>query len=169
MLRCAAMAMNSAGPSEAQDTAGALSQFVRTRRAALGLTQEAAAEKAHIGVSTWRLLEKGDTSGFRGLTLARAAQALDVPADYLLSVAGQTVAAHPGAAPWGARGTGVTSLSAHAAPDAAKKSIGDVVWRIAPKIAQLDSGDARLVETLVDRLLAQRPASDEGENPVQPA
>ena len=134
-----------------------LARFVKKRRAELGMTQEEAAQQASIGVSTWRSIEKGEATSFRDLTLARAARALDVAVETLISVGGQSIAAHAGARPWSER------PSSTGAPDQQEESLSsagatasEVVWRIAPRIARLSPEDAALVEALVVRL------SDEG-------
>lgn len=147
-----------------------LASFVRTRRAELGMTQEEAAQRANIGVSTWRQIEKGEHTSFRGLTLARTAHALDVPTDVLISASGQSVSAHPGAREWpGSRRASGVPIHHSGAAIAHRHGVQqgnvpvptDVVWRVAPKIAQLSEGDAELVEALVDRLLGAVP-SDAG-------
>src|SRR5689334_18570441 len=49
---------------------------VRRRRLSLGLTQQEAATRAGVSLSTWNLIETGGQESYRGLTLTAAARAL---------------------------------------------------------------------------------------------
>lgn len=60
---------------------------VRARREALRLTQDQAAARASVGVTTWRQVELGNQQRYRGLTLAAVSQALDWPADACARIA----------------------------------------------------------------------------------
>lgn len=56
-----------------------LGRLVRERREELELTQQEAATRADISMTTWRSIEKGRESDPRGLTLTAMARALEWP------------------------------------------------------------------------------------------
>jgi DNA-binding XRE family transcriptional regulator len=101
-------------------------EAVRRRRAELQLTQEDAAAKAGVAVTTWRMIEAGRTDSFRALTLVAVARALDWPSDQLLEPGGiqqhQPVQHSP----------------------------------LAVSVDALSASDQLLVQALVDRLASQR-------------
>lgn len=117
--------------------AAALSRFVRNRRTVLGLTQEQAAEAAQVGVTTWRMMEKGERESFRALTLARAARALHVAPEELERLAS---------------GEDATALEDREGGSVDSRQ----ALRLGARIAALPPEDALLVEALVDRLHDRR-------------
>ncbi|HUG87105.1 MAG TPA: helix-turn-helix transcriptional regulator [Euzebya sp.] len=84
-------------------------EAVRRRRAELQLTQEDAAEKAGVAVTTWRMIEAGRTNSFRALTLVAVARALEWQPDHLLEPGGVQLQRPPAPSPLA---TSVDALSA---------------------------------------------------------
>lgn len=112
---------------------------VLARRVQLGLTQEDAAERGGLSATTWRLLENRAQSSYRRLTLAGVERALGW-------AAGSIAALLDGRDP--------TEAGHRRDGDGDGDDDADAVVRLRGKVAQLSHDDARAIEALVDRLLA---------------
>lgn len=60
---------------------GPVRKLIRDRRMELGFTQQQAAERAALSLTTWNLIEVCPREQFRPLTLAQVARALEWPHD----------------------------------------------------------------------------------------
>lgn len=110
------------------------------RRVHLGLTQEEASGRAGLSATTWRLLENEVQTRYRRLTLAGVERALGwAPGSIDAILAGD----EPSVTDDG-RG-----------PATATPADDDAIVRLRGKVARLSDEDARAVEMLVDRLLAE--------------
>lgn len=117
-----------------------MGDVIRRRREELGLTQQQAAARADIALSTWGQYEGGRTEG-RGLTRAAIARALGWRADAMeLILAGGDPVADPQLY--------VSPTDRRDHPPAAEPALQG-------KIDQLSPADRKYVEELVDRLLGQ--------------
>lgn len=56
---------------------GPVRKLIRERRMELGFTQQQAAERATLSLTTWNLIEVGPREQFRPLTPAQVARALE--------------------------------------------------------------------------------------------
>jgi transcriptional regulator with XRE-family HTH domain len=114
-----------------------VAQAVVRRRVQLGLTQEEAAARARLSATTWRLVENEAQTRYRDLTLAGVERALGWAQGSIDAVL-----------------RGDEPTVAETRDPAPPRIDDDAVVRLRGKVARLSDEDARAVEALVDRLLA---------------
>lgn len=112
-----------------------LASVVARRRAELQLTQQQAADRAGVAVTTWRMIEGGRQTSFRTLTMAAVARALEWDVDRLLDPAEHHERTEHGDRPprESVRGDGLVEL-------------------MADQMRNLSARDLLLIQALLDRL-----------------
>lgn len=123
------------------DDTEVLASRVSRRRADLGLTQQEAADRAGVAVTTWRMIEGGSQTNFRALTLAAVARALGLEVDHLLDPSTTVPAITPGS----------DMPSATASRD--NESLASM---LAEQMSVLPPRDLLLIQALVGRLAEDR-------------
>ena len=120
---------------------------VLQKRLDLGLTQQEAADRAGVSLSTWNLLETGNQRRFRPLTLAAIAKALRWTPDSFQRM-------EDGFAPRPIAAEEIEDTTFLTGERGIGKSV-QFAAALSGKIERLSNEDRETVERLVDRLLGE--------------